>query len=61
MPFKADDYRRQAEECFESAKRARKPAAKARYIELVRKWLALAERIDLEGNVDDRALGNRRR
>ena len=61
MPFNAEDCRRQAEECFERAKRARTPAVKARYLELVRKWFALAERIDLERNADDRALGNQRR
>ena len=53
MPFKADDCRRQAEECFERAKRARSPAAKARYIELVLKWLALAKQIELEEKAED--------
>ena len=53
MPSKAEDYSRKAEECFVRAKRARSPAAKARYIELMCQWLALAKQIELEEKAED--------
>jgi hypothetical protein len=60
MPSKAEDYRRQAEECFVRAKRARSSATKARYIELMCQWLALANQIELEEKAEDAPAFRRR-
>jgi hypothetical protein len=43
---RADEYRRQAEECAERAKLAPDPETKRVYEDMARQWLELAKRAD---------------